>query len=133
MKIVVGSVTMVYLLSSVRDSTLGHDAPGAFSDPRVLPVVARFNARLREVERESTARDATRYLSYPYLHPSQILQSISIGRPAGGRGRSRPSSRAPGQPGRVHSVVSTTGSCIARSRSRSRLPTCSESGACTHL
>ena len=34
---------------------------------------------------------------------------------------------------RVHSVVSPTGSCNARSRSRSRLPTCSDSGACTHL
>jgi len=32
-----------------------------------------------------------------------------------------------------HSVRWTTGSCRARSRSRSRLPTCSEMGACTHL
>ena len=32
-----------------------------------------------------------------------------------------------------HSFFWTTGSCNARSRSRSRLPTCSESGDCTHL
>ena len=32
-----------------------------------------------------------------------------------------------------HSLRCTTGSCSARSRSRSRLPTCSDSGACTHL
>ncbi len=32
-----------------------------------------------------------------------------------------------------HSLRCTTGSCRARSRSKSRLPTCSEIGACTHL
>src|SRR5690242_8239322 len=34
---------------------------------------------------------------------------------------------------RVQSLLVTTGSCSARSRSRSRLPMCSDSGACTHL
>ena len=33
----------------------------------------------------------------------------------------------------VHSLLVTTGSCSARSWSRSRLPMCSDSGACTHL
>ena len=33
----------------------------------------------------------------------------------------------------AHSACVTTGSCSARSRSRSRFPMCSDSGACTHL
>ena len=36
-------------------------------------------------------------------------------------------------PPSCHSPRCTTGSCSARSRSRSRFPTWSESGACTHL
>jgi pimeloyl-ACP methyl ester carboxylesterase len=32
-----------------------------------------------------------------------------------------------------HSRLCTTGSCSARSRSRSRFPTCKHNGACTHL
>ena len=69
---------MVFLLSGVQDTTLGDYPDGHFSDPRVPAVIARFRANLRGVEAGCMARDADRYLPYPYLHPSNILQSISI-------------------------------------------------------
>jgi hypothetical protein len=62
----------------VQDTTLGDYEDGHFVDPRVHPVVARFRANLRGVEAGCRARDAERYLPYPYLFPSNILQSISI-------------------------------------------------------
>ncbi|MCA9567119.1 MAG: hypothetical protein KC656_04725, partial [Myxococcales bacterium] len=76
--ITASGATMVFLLSHVRDTTLGAYGPKAFTDPRVAPLVARFQASLRNVEAGCQRRDATRWLTYPYLHPSQILQSISI-------------------------------------------------------
>lgn len=78
MKIAIESVTMVYLLSAVSDTQLGHYAATAFSDPRVAPVVARFCAALDELDATIEARDRDRFLPYPFLRPSRILQSISI-------------------------------------------------------
>ena len=69
---------MVYLLSDMQETTLGDYEEGHFSDPRLPPIIARFRANLRGVEAGCMARDAKRYLPYPYLHPSNILQSISI-------------------------------------------------------
>lgn len=69
---------MVYLLSDIQDTTLGKYEDGHFVDPRVPAVIARFRANLRGVEAGCKARDAKRYLPYPYLFPSNILQSISI-------------------------------------------------------
>ena len=77
-KVAVSSASFVYLLSNVRVSRLGEYAPGTFIDPNVQPVLARFQDRLIRLEEESKARDAKRLLSYPYLRPSQVLQSISI-------------------------------------------------------
>ncbi len=70
--------TMVYLLSDMQSTTLGKYEADAFSDPRVTPLIARFQATLRGVEAGAVQRDATRWLPYPYLQPSKILQSISI-------------------------------------------------------
>ncbi|MCB9663243.1 MAG: lipoxygenase [Alphaproteobacteria bacterium] len=78
MGVALDSISMVYLLSEVRDSTLGEYGPTRFQDLRVLPLVKRFQAALRDVEQATAARDASRWLPYPYLRPSQILQSISI-------------------------------------------------------
>jgi len=77
-KITATGVTTVFLLSHVRDTVLGHYRPDAFSDRRVPAAIARFQADLRNVEAGCKRRDAERWLPYPYLHPSQILQSISI-------------------------------------------------------
>ncbi|MGE0327458.1 MAG: lipoxygenase family protein [Polyangiaceae bacterium] len=71
-------VNMVYLLSSLRISTLGHYPLTQFVDPRVLASLARFRSALSEVESATEERDENRLISYPYLRPSQILQSISI-------------------------------------------------------
>lgn len=38
----------------------------------------RFQKTLKEVEAEIDARDGSRLMSYPFLKPSLILQSISI-------------------------------------------------------
>lgn len=70
--------SMVYLLSNVHDTKLGNYRPDAFTDPRVVPLVARFQSALKDVEANIDERDASRWLSYPYLKPSNILQSISI-------------------------------------------------------
>lgn len=69
---------MVYLLSDMQYTTLGDYAPGTFVDPRLPPVIARFRANLRGVEAGCMSRNEKRYLPYTYLHPSNILQSISI-------------------------------------------------------
>ena len=73
MKIAVESVTMVYLLSEVSDSTLGNYALDAFKDPRVLPLVVSFRAELSELDSIIAARDRERLLPYPFLRPSRIL------------------------------------------------------------
>lgn len=70
--------SMVYLLSNLRDSTLGKYRRDAFSDPRVAPLLTAFRRQLEAVEGETRSRDAQRWLPYPYLYPSNILQSISI-------------------------------------------------------
>jgi len=49
-----------------------------FLDPRVKMVQSKFWKRLQAADKAIAARDATRLISYPYLRPSQILQSISI-------------------------------------------------------
>lgn len=77
-RITMEGANMVYLLSNVHDTKLGHYDHKAFLDPRVAPVIARFQAHLRAVEEGCRRRDAGRFLPYPYLHPSNILQSISI-------------------------------------------------------
>lgn len=77
-KIVIEDTTMVYLLSNVRVSTFGHYGLLHFRDPRVLPMELRFHEALARVESAARDRDASRLISYPYLMPSGILQSISI-------------------------------------------------------
>lgn len=77
-KVTHNGVSMVYLLSHLRATKLGHYSPRDFADPRVLPLVARFARDLEQIESDTSARDAGRWLPYPYLLPSNILQSISI-------------------------------------------------------
>lgn len=77
-RIAIEDTTMVYLLSNVRPSRLGHYDLLHFRDPRVGPVVDRFQRKLAEIETATLDRDAGRLLPYPHLVPSQILQSVAI-------------------------------------------------------
>lgn len=77
-RIVNVGAAMVYLLSNVRASRLGTYTPGTFVDPRVTAPLLRLQDRLRVLETQAVARDRGRMLSYPYLRPSMVLQSISI-------------------------------------------------------
>ena len=77
-RIAIEGTTMIFLLSSMRDSKLGDYGLLHFRDLRVHPVVVAFQRRLQEVEKVIEERDPRRLMSYPYLRPSQILQSISI-------------------------------------------------------
>ncbi len=77
-RIAIESSTMVYLLSNVRASELGHYGLLHFTDPRVLPVLYRYQAALKQLESDIQGRESTRLMSYPFLRPSQVLQSISI-------------------------------------------------------
>jgi arachidonate 15-lipoxygenase len=76
--IAVEDTTMIYLLSEVQVTTLGDYGPLRFRDLRVIPVVERFKHQLREIEAAIDDRDRSRLISYPFLRPSRILQSISI-------------------------------------------------------
>ena len=71
-------VLMVYFLSHMRPTKLGHYPPFHFRDRKAGAAVHRFQKALKEVEAEIDARDGSRLMSYPFLKPSLILQSISI-------------------------------------------------------
>lgn len=68
----------VYQLSSVRVNHLGQYGLGHFLDLRVHEHASAFKSELAEIETVLRARDASRYLSYPHLFPSNIPQSIHI-------------------------------------------------------
>ncbi|MCB9603185.1 MAG: hypothetical protein H6720_22945 [Sandaracinus sp.] len=78
LRIALEGVTMVYFLSQMRDSKLGHYPPFHFRDGAARDVVDRFQTRLTEIEAEIETREPSRLMSYPFLKPSLILQSISI-------------------------------------------------------
>ena len=77
-RIVIESSTMVYLLSNVHLNKLGRYGLLHFKDKRARAVVGRFQAALEVVEAANQERDATRLIPYPFLKPSEVLQSISI-------------------------------------------------------
>lgn len=68
----------LYELSGVRTSTLGRYPTLTFVDRRVEPILADYQADLERIETFVTGVDGTRLLSYPYLRPSQIGQSVFI-------------------------------------------------------
>ncbi|MFK7986069.1 MAG: lipoxygenase family protein [Sandaracinaceae bacterium] len=72
------AVTMVYFLSNCRTSKLGHYGPLHFLNRQVRKLVDAFQDELEAIEADIVVRDATRLMPYPYLRPSQVLQSISI-------------------------------------------------------
>lgn len=68
----------VYQLSSIRENILGNYSPVHFKDPKARDVVKRFRARLADLELEIAERDAQRLLTFPFLLPSLIPNSIHI-------------------------------------------------------
>lgn len=71
-------VTMVYFLSHLRDSKLGHYKPFHFRNHAASKAVKSFQKELSSVESTIDERERERFLPYPFLKPSLVLQSISI-------------------------------------------------------
>lgn len=83
----VGSYTYLfeYLLSSQQYDTFGNYDEGEedkdgpyFDDERVNAPLAKFQAKLKDIEAEITKRNETRPMEYPFQLPSKIPNSISI-------------------------------------------------------
>jgi arachidonate 15-lipoxygenase len=68
----------VYQLSSIRENILGHYSALHFRDPKARGVVKAFRNRLADIEHEIAERDAQRLLTFPFLLPSLIPNSIHI-------------------------------------------------------
>ena len=68
---------VAWLLGASRYGHLGAYPAGQFEDPRVAPVLGRYEARLAEVEATIDRRNETRP---PYIHlkPSRVPQSVNI-------------------------------------------------------
>lgn len=66
-----------YLLGTVHYTELGQYAHNQFLDPRVVPALAQFQFRLRQIGREIEERNQTRR-PYTTLAPKGIPQSINI-------------------------------------------------------
>jgi arachidonate 15-lipoxygenase len=64
------------LLTSYHYDRLGH-YDERFEDPRAQALVERFQADLDDVERQIEGDNARRPVPYPYLRPSQIINSIN--------------------------------------------------------
>jgi arachidonate 15-lipoxygenase len=73
-----GQINLLYLLSGIRFNHLADYHACHFHDLRVVPVLRRFKERLAKVETDSKGRDRSRPISYPYLYPSNVPQSIHI-------------------------------------------------------
>jgi arachidonate 15-lipoxygenase len=73
-----GQINLLYLLSGIRYNHLGDYPLCHFHDLRVVPVLRRFKERLDKVETDSQGRDQSRPISYPYLFPSNVAQSVHI-------------------------------------------------------
>jgi arachidonate 15-lipoxygenase len=69
---------MMYLLSSVHDTQLGHYDAGWFEDPEVLALVSTLKQSLRDVEEAIHRANLARPHPYTQLLPSLIPQSTSI-------------------------------------------------------
>ncbi len=68
----------LYELSAVRMTKLGEYPTLHFLDRRVETLLADYQAELERIDTFITGVDDTRLLSYPFLRPSQIGQSIFI-------------------------------------------------------
>lgn len=70
-------LNLLYLLGSVYFTQLGQYEPDHFTDVRVTQPLLAFQNRLKQIEATIEQRNQNR-LSYDYLRPSKIPQSINI-------------------------------------------------------
>ncbi|MEO0324436.1 MAG: lipoxygenase family protein [Myxococcota bacterium] len=69
---------IAFQLSNVKHRAIGAYRRDAFTDRRVAPLLRRLRDDFDRVERTLRDRDRTRFLSYPYLFPSNAQNSIFI-------------------------------------------------------
>ncbi|MFO7565185.1 MAG: lipoxygenase family protein [Enhygromyxa sp.] len=67
---------IAYQLSGVKWRAIGHYSRWAFRDPRVQTLLARLYRDFDVVESQLRDRDRLRFMSYPYLFPSNAQNSI---------------------------------------------------------
>ncbi|MBP7684704.1 MAG: hypothetical protein KBB95_22520 [Deltaproteobacteria bacterium] len=73
-----GQMADYWTISGLLVNRLGDYGKGYFEDPVARDLAARFAERLRQVEREIVARNATRPLAYEQVMPSRTAQSITV-------------------------------------------------------
>jgi len=75
-------VELVFLLSDVYYTKLGHYKEDYFNDKTITPLLQKFQASLDQIEAEINKRnmqtDSADMMPYDYLLPSKIPQSINI-------------------------------------------------------
>lgn len=71
-------VQVLYLLGSVYYTQLGDYSGSSFQNPQVKIALDKFNVNLAEIEQIILKADSQRLVSYRYLLPSKIPQSINI-------------------------------------------------------
>ncbi|MEM9072943.1 MAG: lipoxygenase family protein [Myxococcota bacterium] len=78
LRIAMEGVTMVYFLSGMHPTKLGHYPPFHFRGRKANQAVHRFQKALEQIETTINERDGDRLMTYPFLKPSLVLQSIAI-------------------------------------------------------
>jgi arachidonate 15-lipoxygenase len=71
-------IQVLYLLGSVYYTKLGDYSDSYFQDGRVKAALEKFKGKLAEIEQTIENEDQQRLVSYQYLLPSKIPQSINI-------------------------------------------------------
>jgi arachidonate 15-lipoxygenase len=71
------TISATYNVAELKVSRLGEYGDGYFADPRVAPILARYQAALSAIEQGITERNARRPLPYTFLLPSRVTRSIS--------------------------------------------------------
>jgi arachidonate 15-lipoxygenase len=69
------TITATYNVYALKVNHLGQYP--AFDDPRVAPLLARYQADLQAIEQEIAQRNAGRLLPYTFLLPSRVALSIN--------------------------------------------------------
>jgi arachidonate 15-lipoxygenase len=70
-------VSATYNVAELGTNRLGQYPAGSFTDPRVAPLVASFQERLRGIEDRTAAHNRERPLPYDFLLPSRVTASIN--------------------------------------------------------
>ena len=71
-------IQVLYLLGSVYYTKLGDYSGSHFQNTQVENALDKFKLKLTEIENTILQEDSQRFVSYRYLLPSKIPQSINI-------------------------------------------------------